>query len=163
MSDQKFIVTEIKIENLDNKTIFKGHEIDTHNIVGVSYAIDTGVGQKDLKVGDIVGYDDDNYTYAKKQFPNCEPAIVTGVTKKSGIKFVMAFSAKYGDIEIELSNYTMPGGGERLNPFAYTQRGDEILVRQHQKEGIITYKIVTNQTVDKMRSGWLIKNSQKIK
>ena len=163
MSKQKFIVTKIiskdKPFGLDKGCIFTGQELDTP--FRISHEIDFGIGTEKLKTGDILDYTDDG-KYIKKQFNNCDPAIVTGMTygamrhQDGGhSKIITAFSAKYGDIEIRLSNPVIGG----LHTFIYTQRGDEILVRKND-EG---YEIVTNQTVDKLRSDWLIKNSQKTK
>lgn len=163
MSDQKFIVTKIISKDQpfgpDKGCIFAGQVLDTP--LRISYEIDFGIGPEKLNPGDILDYTSDG-KYIKKQFDNCDPAIVTGMTysAKRGTdgrlsKIITAFSAKYGDIEIHLPNHIIGG----LHTFIYTQRGDEILVRKND-EG---YEIVTNQTVDKLRSDWLIKNSQKTK
>ena len=161
MSDQKFIVTKIisKDQPLDEGCLFAGQEIDT--LYRLRNEIDFGIGADKLTTGDILDFTNDG-KYIKKQFNNCEPAIVTGMTygaaktPDGGLsKIITAFSAKYGDIEIRLPNHIIGG----LHTFIYTQRGDEILIRKNNEE----YEIVTNQTVDKMRSDWLIKNSQKTK
>ena len=110
--------------------------------------------------GDIVERANDN-DYVIKQYHDCEPAIVTSANMINGedinksYKLVRAFCKEYGDIRLTLRTN---------NPFFYTERGDEIMIRRYDGfEGISTYKIATNKTVDKMRAEFLQRQQQKQK
>ena len=145
-NNNKYIVTEV--HTTDNKTfaIFESVALDKQNPLD-THKPKTSVSSGDLKVGDII---DDKFL--KKYYKDCEPAIVTGNHSTNTLNFVTAFCAKYGDIAIELKSPFINQGFP--NPYIYTQRGDEILVR---KKSDNKFEIVTNKTIDKLRSDFLQK------
>ena len=165
--DRGYIVTEIVNSDIEIKgqkyVMFNGIALDRHPLD--MYDPHEALGEGTLKVGDIVNMDS-NGLHRKKRYTDCEHAIVTGANivqyhslNKTGTMFniITAFCAKYGDIMIELPS---PYFGTNVpNWYIGTQRGDEILVRKCNKsEEEPGYEIVTNLTINKLRTDFLIRN-----
>ena len=106
---------------------------------------------QDVIIGDIVDMDAVTGKYSKVSYSECKPAIVIGAdiifagTSVVAIKQIMFFNKEFGQQSIIL---------QHKDRFFYTKRGDEVLVG---KKSDKNYEIITNKTVDKMRSDFLIK------
>jgi hypothetical protein len=141
--DRKYIITQISKEGIgkENRVMFNGIPIDNKSQFHTN--LQDVIGEQGLKVGDIVYMDSEGICH-KKQYKDCEPAIVMGHHANT----IYAFCAKYGDITIKPDTYTLK------SDYSFTQRGDEILVRKTHND---TYEILTNKTADKLRSDFLQK------
>ena len=138
--NRKYIITEVLKKGVMPRdyVIINGVPLDTS--ITFCLGLKNSLGEKGLEVGDIVDMGSDGI-YHKKQHKDCESAIVVGRDEKT----VYAFCAKYGDIIIDLlDKYS-------FNPID-TQRGDEILI---QKTSGGKFEILTNKTIDKLRSDFL--------
>jgi len=146
--NRKYIITEVLKRDVSPRdyVIINGIALDTSSLFRLEPK--NSLGEKGLEVGDIVDLGSDGIYY-KKQYKDCEFAIVMGNDEKT----VYAFCAKYGDIQIQLPKYT------DYKDYSYTQRGDEILVQQTDKG---RFEILTNKTIDKLRGDFL-RNLQKQK
>ena len=106
---------------------------------------------QDVSIGDIVDMDMSTGKYSKISYSDCKPAIVIGAdiifagTRIVALKQIVFFNKEFGQQSIIL---------EHKDRFFYTKCGDEVLVS---KNGDKNYEIITNKTVDKMRSDFLIK------
>ena len=146
---RKYIITEVLKRDIGPKKLvmINGVTIDTSSTI-FQLEPEHSLGEKGLEIGDIVDIGRDGIYY-KKQYKDCESAIVMGRHER----ILYAFCAKYGNIQIQQDKYT-------TNPvITYAQRGDEILVQQTDKG---RFEILTNKTIDKLR-GEFLRNLQKQK
>ena len=146
--NRKYIITEVLRTGVghNNYVVINGVAIATPSIFRL--IPNNSLGEEGLQVGDIIDIDCVGI-YCKKQYKDCEPAMVMGQHENT----VYAFCAKYGNIKIHIPEYTSDFD------YLYTQRGDEILV---QKTSDGKFEILTNKTIDKLRTNFL-RNLQKQK
>jgi hypothetical protein len=156
MLDKQYIVTEIFYTGKES-TSFAAKQIDNNDFCDV-YEPETGISYERLEIGDVVGLAKDG-SFKKKLFTGTEyeTATVMNVVQVNEpgtigkmLNVVMAFSAKYGDIQIKLdSPYA---GNGRINAFLNSQRDDRIVVRK-KHDG--KYEIIANLTANEIRKNAL--------
>ena len=110
----------------------------------------SSLAEQDVNVGDIVS-EIGQKGYKKIEYHDCKRVLVTGADTTSSnfhfTKVITFFSPDFGEKKIKL---------DEDNSFFYTQRGDELMVRENATSQEKKYEIITNLTVDKMRSQFLI-------
>ena len=157
-SDKQYIVTEIFHASKD-LTCFSARQLDNNDFCDV-YEPQTGISYKHLEIGDIVGLTKDG-SFNQKLFtePDYETATVMNVVMVNEPNTIgkmqnvlLAFSKKYGDIQIKLESPYSANG--RVNAFLNSQRKDKIIIRKKRDN---EYEIVANLTANKIRSDILTK------
>lgn len=143
---RKYIITEVLKRDIGPKKLvmINGVTLDTTPSI-FELEPRCSLGEEGLQIGDIIDIDiDSSGIYYKKQYKDCESAIVMGRHERT----LYAFCAKYGNIQIQQDKYS-------TNPvITCAQRGDEILVKKISDDN---FEILTNKTVDKLRSDFLQK------
>lgn len=152
MPVKQYIVTEI-FHACKEFTSFAAKQIDNNDFLDI-YEPQTGISYEHLEIGDIVSVTKDG-SFKHQLFTKAEYEIATvmnlvmvsdpdTIGKMQNI--VLAFSNKYGDIQIKLESHYCRNG--LVNAFLNSQRNDRIVI--HKKDNG-EYEIIANLTANEAR------------